>query len=1148
MRAVTLEERYEAAEGRVLLSGIQALVRLPLDHRRRDAMRGLETAGFISGYRGSPLGTYDSALGQARDLMDRHGIVVRPGLNEDLAATAVWGTQQVGLFPGARFAGVFGIWYGKSPGVDRTGDVFKHANFAGTSRLGGVLAVAGDDPSCKSSSLPSQSDYAFVDAEMPLLAPSSVSEILEFGLLGLAMSRYAGCWAAMKTTADLMDGSATVDLQPFDRDWCLPDRDAVPRGSRHIERHVPPQELEARHRRLRLPASVSFARANGVNRALVKPRSPRIAIVAGGNGLWHAREALALLGLDDERAGALGIMIYGIGLLWPLDAVELRTTLAGLEEVVVVEEKRDLIESQLRAALFDLPEDRRPRIVGKTDERGAPLISDLGALSTSEVANALRERLTSLFVDLDLGLAPLPGRPMADAADLHRRAPYFCSGCPHNGSTKVPDGSRALAGIGCHYLVQGMERSTQTFTQMGGEGITWVGQAPFTDEKHVFVNLGDGTYFHSGVLAIRQAVAARVNVTYKILFNGAVAMTGGQPVDGELSVPVLMSQLLAEGVTRIALLEDQPGSNQLPDFSSAVVTRHRRDELDRVQRELREHDGVSVIVYDQPCATELRRRRKRGLVPERTKFAYINEAVCEGCGDCTRASNCLSIVPVETELGRKRTVDQSSCNSDLACLEGFCPSFVTVEGGRRRRPPVPADSPALEEPNIPQLSGPRGILLTGVGGQGVTSVAAILAMAAHMEGREVRTMDVLGMAQKGGGVASFIRIGRAGDPIHAPAFADGCADLVLAGDAVVTAAAGTLRFLDPSRTSCVLNADVLATAEFVLDQDKRFPSGPLARRIGERSASLSTVAATTLASARMGDAIFGNVILLGFAWQRGLVPIGGEALRAAIRLNGVAVDANLRAFELGRVAALSAAEMPKEAVVEEPLPQLIARRRAFLTEYQDDAYGTDYARFVEQVARAEDGIAPGSQALARAVAEALFKLMAYKDEYEVARLYSHPDFARRLRETFEGNLRLSVHLAPPLLTRPDPRTGRLRKRAFGPWILVAFRLLACARRIRGTWVDPFGRTAERREERTSIGRYRADVEMVLALLTPELLPLAVELAELPIAVRGFGPVKASALERTLKRRQAILRLIDERLAPESPVAQKFSLEENQMSS
>jgi indolepyruvate ferredoxin oxidoreductase len=1128
--SVTLDDKYQVEVERVFLTGTQAIVRLPLLQRALDVAAGRNTAGFISGYRGSPLGSVDIQCWAAREQLAASHIQFRPGVNEDMAATAIWGTQQVALLPGAKYDGVFSLWYGKGPGVDRSGDVLKHGNFAGTSRGGGVLVAAGDDHACKSSTVPHQSEPALSAALIPVLVPADVREILEYGLHGWAMSRWSGRWIGFKTVADVVDTSATVAFA-LDRFRILPPDGAPP--DVHIRLNDPPMEQEARVHALGLPAAQDYVRANGLDRIVLDPPGAGLGIITFGKSYHDTRQALADLGNPPVR-------LLKLALAWPVEPRIVRRFAAGLAEIIVVEEKSAFVERQVRDILYDMAE--RPRVLGRQDDTGAALLRSGGELSADDIALALARRLPpSDSLVARRAFLERQAEHLARTEVAAARKPYFCSGCPHNTSTKVIDGSRALAGIGCHYMAQWMDRSTAFYSQMGGEGVAWIGQSPFTEETHVFANIGDGTYFHSGILAVRASAAAGVNVTYKLLFNDAVAMTGGQPVEGHLTVPQITRQLEAEGVVKIAVVTDEPEKHaEVTDFAPGVAVHHRRD-LQEVERALRDTPGVTAIVYDQTCASEKRRRRKRGSFPDPQKRAFINTAVCEGCGDCSATSNCLSVVPHDTPLGTKRRIDQSSCNKDFSCVEGFCPSFVTVHGGSpRKRARVTPDETALPEPAIATLDQPWSMLVTGVGGTGIVTIGALLGMAAHIEDRHISVLDVTGMAQKGGSVWSNIRIAADADALHGLHVGRGRADVLLACDMVVSAARDTLATLRQGVSRVVLNTHESPTADFVLDRDFRLPSARLRRAIVEAAgaANVEQLDATAIAAALLGDAIAGNLLLLGYAWQQGLVPLRRDSLLRAIEMNGTAVEANKAAFAWGRCAAanlprvLEAAGLSRTPPAPRSLDDLIAGREAHLTGYQSRRYARRYRRLIDRVRETEGRMFSGSTALTEAVAHNYAKLLAYKDEYEVARLYGAPEFAAALAEQFDGATRIDVHLAPPLLARRDRRTGHLVKRAYGPWVLRAFRVLAPLRAVRGTWFDPFGHTEERRAERRLIAGYEADIEEILRRLAPATLATAVALAGVPDRIRGYGHVKDRAMREAAVERA---RLLDKLRGPAAPV-------------
>lgn len=1108
---VSLDDRYALTSGRVLLSGTQALVRLLIEQARADEAAGRRTAGFVSGYRGSPLGGFDQELWRAERHLSPLGVRFQPGINEDLAATAVWGSQQANAFPGARHQGVFGMWYGKGPGVDRSGDALKHANAWGTSPLGGVVAIAGDDHGAKSSSLAHQSEFALIDARMPVLHPSNPAEIVDFGLYGYALSRFAGLWVGMKLAATTVDSAMTTDRHGTPSAFVLPGNEALADERCHIRWPDGPLAQEQRMIEVKLPAARAFIAANPLDHVVWATPRPQFAILAVGKASSDARAALDMLGVDEGRAGALGLRLIKLGIVWPIDVERIVTLLGGADTVLVVEEKRALIEAALKEAFYDRVGSHSPRIIGKAGRHGAPLLSEAGELDAVGVARAIAHLLGP---DVELQSLPEPSSATSPAAPVVR-TPYFCSGCPHNSSTRLPEGSVALGGIGCHSMAMHMDRGTVAYTQMGGEGATWIGQAPFTETPHVFQNLGDGTFFHSGSLGVRAAVAARVNITFKILYNDAVAMTGGQPVDGALDVPKIVKMLRAEGVSRIAIVAADPSKHARAWGLGGAVTLHHRDRLDLVQRELRGLKGVSALIFDQVCAAELRRRRKRGTSAKPAQRVFINPDVCEGCGDCGIQSNCLSIQPLETRFGTKRQIDQASCNIDMSCLKGFCPSFVTVEGERRAQSPPVSDrnSPPLPEPEALPLDSTYRILIAGVGGTGVVTIGALLAMAAHIEGKAAATYDMTGMAQKGGPVLSHVAIAPADAAIAGAPAPAGSARLLIGCDPVVAADAATIARLDAKRGAAVWNSRATAIGAFTRDPDLQMPLSWFRETIRDAAAAGRSweLPATGLAEERLGDAVGANLLLLGHAWQRGLVPLALRSIEAAIRLNGVQAEMNLAAFSLGRSLALEPAD-DRSDVREPTLDDVIDRYADFLEGYQNAAYSQRYRSAVAAVRAAEALAVPGASTLADAAARSLGKLMAYKDEYEVARLHSATGFADSLRAQFEPGARLVYHLAPPFLGGKDPaHPERPRKRAFGAWIAPLLRIVARMRGLRGTWFDPFGHGADRRMERALIADYLALLERLARVLTPTNHAQAVALARLPERIRGFGPVKAASI-------------------------------------
>ncbi|MBL6751329.1 MAG: indolepyruvate ferredoxin oxidoreductase family protein [Nevskia sp.] len=1165
LRQVSLDDKYALDAGTVYMSGTQALVRLPLLQRARDRAQGLNTAGFVSGYRGSPLGGLDHALWGARRFLDAADVRFQPGVNEELAATSIWGTQQIALRGRGTVDGVFSMWYGKGPGVDRAVDAFKHANAAGTHPRGGVLALAGDDHAAKSSTLAHQSDHIFKACGIPVLFPASVQEILDLGLHGWAMSRYTGLWVGVKCISDVVESSASVQVDPARVRIALPQDFVMPPGGLNIRWPDPPLEQEARLLDHKLYAALAYVRANRLNYSAIDPPQARFGIIACGKAFLDTLQALQELGLDQRACMELGIRVHKVGMVWPLEAALTREFAQGLQEILVVEEKRQLIEYALKEELYNWRADVRPRVVGKFDERdggeyaeprGDWLLPARSELSPVLVARAIAARLQRLEIPADLRARlqaylreqEARGARLAAQAPTEARLPYYCSGCPHNTSTHVPEGSRALAGIGCHYMATWMpERSTYTFTQMGGEGAPWIGQAPYTDEPHVFANLGDGTYFHSGILAVRAAVAAGVNITYKILYNDAVAMTGGQPVDGTMTVPQVAQQLLAEGVRRVVVVTDEPGkyatrrgwaAGTEPVLPPGVDLLHRR-EMDAIQRQLRDTPGCTALIYDQTCATEKRRRRKRIVggkpaFPDPPKRMFINDAVCEGCGDCSVQSSCLSVEPLETDWGRKRVINQSTCNKDYSCVNGFCPSFVTVKGGslrKSRAAPVAAGWGDLPEPRIPDAASPFAILVTGVGGTGVVTIGQLLGMAAHLEGKGVSTLDMTGIAQKGGAVLSHVKI--ADDParLTAPAIAGGGADALIACDIVVAAGREALSRMAAARTRAVVNAALSPTANFLRDRDWSFPLERARAAIGAAAGggdgSCRYVDAAQLAERLFGDLIAANPLMLGYAWQQGLIPLGREALLRAIELNAVAVAMNQAAFEWGRRAAhdldkvmAHCAPAPLRAAPPKSLDELVESRRRFLTEYQDAAYAERYAALVSEAAAAEARL-PGATGLAEAVARNYAKLLACKDEYEVARLHADPRFRKKLEATFEGPYTLEFNLAPPLLSRRNAK-GELVKRPFGPWMMTAFRLLARLKFLRGTPLDFAGYTQERRRERQLVANYERLLREIVGTLSAANHATAVELAAIPDAIRGYGHVKERAMDAAAKKEAELL--------------------------
>nr|WP_010131434.1 indolepyruvate ferredoxin oxidoreductase family protein [Microbulbifer agarilyticus] len=1154
--SVSLDDRYTTLKGRVLLSGIQALVRLPIDQMRIDSARGLNTATFISGYRGSPLGGYDQQLARAKKMLDEYNIRFTPGVNEELAATSVWGSQQVGLFEGAEVDGVCGIWYGKTPGVDRSCDAFRHANAAGSSPKGGALIIAGDDHGCKSSSYPGQSEFAFVDMHIPVLNPATVQEVLDYGLYGLELSRFSGCWVAMITLAENMDSASTVEVDPAGVSFECPEIER-PVGGLNIRKQDNPLEQEERLWRYKRPAALAFARANQLNKLVLDNPDATLGIVTAGKAHLDLMQAFEDMGIDEARARELGIRILKVGMTYPLDVPGIQEFARGLDSLLVLEEKRSLMEVQLKEELYNvhLRDPHFPRILGKVDEHDKPLLPMYGELSPAVVAQVLgyllgEDKLNERAKHRLMRLDALAERISAQAGSSVARLPMFCAGCPHNRSTRVPEGSRALAGIGCHYMAQWLDRETFTFTQMGAEGVNWIGQAAFTSEPHVFVNLGDGTYFHSGILAIRASVAAKVNITYKILFNDAVAMTGGQPHDGELHPDMICRQVLAEGVKRVVLVMDDTNKYKgALSFPAEVEVRHR-DHMPAVMKELREEPGCTVIIYDQTCATELRRKRKRGLLPKAEGRPFINELVCEGCGDCVTQSSCIAVEKVSTPLGDKRRINQTSCNQDMSCVNGFCPSFVTVKGGKLNKRAGVGDAlfdaaEKLPAPVLPDLDEPYNLLVTGVGGTGVVTIGALLAMAAHIEGKACSTLDQTGLAQKGGAVYSHVRFANRPESLKAVRISDGRADALMACDLIAAGnLSASLAKLDETLSRAVVNTHLSPTAASVLGREDIHSPQAVLDTIKDAVKELNVVEGHNLTKAALGDTLAANIFMLGFAWQKGLIPLGLAAIEETIRLNGVAVEGNLQGFVAGRLAAADRAALDAMLFQQEPktLPQgveeIVAHRIDHLTGYQGPALARRYRKLVDKVKAAEILKVPGSEALAEVVARNYAKLLAYKDEYEVARLYSDGRFKQSLQENFAGDFELEFNLAPPLLSRFDKNLGRPRKMKFGGWMHKAFAVLAKLRFLRGTVLDVFGYTEERKMERGLITEYEKVVDEVVGRLSADNHPAALELLRYPDQIRGYGLIKEENVKLAHEARDiALQRFYDPQASVpgESPV-------------
>jgi len=1134
-RQASLSDKFDLSVPHQLLSGTQAIVRLTFMQKVRDERAGLDTAGYITGYRGSPIATIENAFARAKTLATESNIIFQPAVNEDLAATAIWGTQQAELRGEGKYDGVFSIWYGKGPGVDRSGDAFRHANHAGTSKHGGVLALLGDDHTCESSTSAHQSEFALIDAMIPILNPAGVQEVLDYGLYGFALSRYAGVWVGMKCVKDNFESTATVDASVDRVQIRIPDNDEFPMPPSGVNIRLGdlPLDKEARLHDAKRGAALAFVRANGLDRTIMSGGThPKIGIVTAGKSYLDTRQALDELGINEVRANELGLRLYKVAMTWPLEPEGIEKFAQGLDLILVIEEKRALVETQVKEQLFDWP--LRPQVLGKRNEAGNWLFPAKGALEPLDIAIVVGERILGATSDERLATRLHHLKTLKDDLPAYMsaitRTAYFCAGCPHSSSTVIPDGARAYAGIGCHYLAQWMDRSTDGFTQMGAEGANWIGEAPFSKRRHVFQNIGDGTYVHSGSLAIRAAIAAGTNVTYKILYNDAVAMTGGQKPEGNFTVAQMAAQMQAEGAAKVVVVSDEPHKYGRRGLPRDVTAYHRRD-LMRVQEKLSAIAGVTVLIYDQTCAAEKRRRRKRGTLPDPAQRVFINPLVCEGCGDCGIKSNCVAILPLETEYGRKRTIDQSACNKDYSCLDGFCPSFVTLNGAQPKRShalPRAVDArQSLPKPALPPLDKPYAILVAGVGGTGVVTISAILGQAAHLAGLAFGAIDMTGIAQKGGAVACHTRIAARDDAIHAIRIDGAGADLVLGGDLLVTASPGVIENIRPGHTALIYSSHETPTGAFTRDVDFSISGAQLSNALAARSggAPLAELDAQRLSLAVFGDTLFANLILLGFAYQQGLVPIPAGAIEQAITLNGAAVDQGIHAFIVGRLAAhnsdVSQNLLNASTTADTPVSRTLEDRVAYfareLTAYQDGALADRYRKLVANVAAREKEKAPECAGLAEVVAKSYFKLLAVKDEFEVARLYSDGRFARMLDDAFEGGYTLKFHMAPPILARKNPHTGEPYKITLGPWMGAAMRLLARGKHLRGTWANIFGYTADRRLEQRMIDEYETLLSEIIQNLSSETYATACALAALPLQIRGYGGVKRASYEAAKQR-------------------------------
>ena len=1138
---VSLDDKFDLTRDRIFVTGSQAVVRLLMMQQERDRLAGLNTAGFVSGYRGSPLGGLDQQIMRAQRPLSKHNIVFQPGLNEELAATACWGTQQSGLDGTGKYDGVFALWYGKGPGVDRSGDVFRHANLAGSSRHGGVLALMGDDHTAESSTNAHQTEFNFIDTMIPILNPAGVQEMIDYGLHGFAMSRFAGTWAALKCVKDNVESTASVDAGLGRLKIILPEFTMPPGGLNIRANDLDFLGQEMRLHEFKRDAASAYIRANGLNRIIYSGgANARIGILTVGKNYLDVRQALDDLGIDEKRANQIGVRLFKVACPWPFDLGDMAEFVDGLDMVIVVEEKRSLLESQLREALYGTA--RQPVVVGKRDERGDWLFPVKGALDPNDIAVAVGERILKVIgyaEDIDARVKRIRQfqSMLASVSDVASRTPYFCSGCPHNTSTKVPEGSIAAAGIGCHFMSLWMDRDTTGFTQMGGEGAQWVGQAPFTTRNHIFQNLGDGTYNHSGVLALRFAIASGANITYKILYNDAVAMTGGQTHEGGLTADAIARQVRAEGVERIALVSDDPDRYPAGTVWPSSMSIHHRSELDAVQRELREVPGVTVLIYDQTCAAEKRRRRKRGTYPDPDKRVFINELVCEGCGDCGIKSNCVSIQPVETEFGRKRKIDQSGCNKDFSCIEGFCPSFVTVHGGRIRKADstvlksAPDPLEGLPDPVVAPLDQGWASIIDGVGGTGVVTIGAILGMAAHLEGKGCGMIDMAGLAQKGGAVFSHVRIAKKPEDIHAIRISAGKADLVLGCDLVVSGSRKVLTSVREGETAFLVNTSEVMPGDFTRNADFSLPTERLKRAIVKAAGveQTSFFNATLAATRLFGNAIAANMFMLGMASQKGALPLTPSSVEEAIRLNGQSVVMNIAAFRWGRKAAhdpqsvqtlVSDQLIEADAAVEETVAEIIDRRAEFLQGYQNKAWATKYRETLQPLVEAEELASGAAGPVSAAAARSLFKLMAIKDEYEVARLYSDGSFKRQLGKQFESYDRLEYHMAPPVLGRKDSK-GHPVKSSFGRGMAALFPVLSALKVLRGTPLDVFGYSTERRWEREILSGFIGEMRQMTDVLRKNNLDQIADFLSYPMKIKGYGHVKKRKYEVVFSEKENI---------------------------
>ncbi len=1134
----TLEDKYTQQQGNIFCSGLQAIVRLLLTQKYLDKKNGINTAGFVSGYRGSPLGGLDMQLWKAKKHLKAACIEFKPGVNEDLAASSIWGSQQVNLFKDPLYKGVFGLWYGKGPGVDRSVDALKHANYAGTSPHGGVLVLAGDDHACKSSSLPHQSDQSLIATGIPILAPSSVQEIIDFGLFGWALSRYSGCWIALKLVSDTVEASSTVSIDPSRYDFVTPKDFSMPKDGLHLRWPDSPENLEKRLYEVKLPAVQAFVRANNIDRwiAGTPQKKAKLGIVTTGKSYHDVKQALGMLGLKITDLEKAGVRLLKIGLVWPLEPHTIQEFSKNVDSLFVIEEKRPVIEDQIKTILYGQPSTHQPKVFGKYDNKGEKLLSEVFELSIFDIIKSLYACLKSSHISL-------PSNPHCLEAALKKtdkstltRLPFYCSGCPHNRSTRsVPEGSRALAGIGCHYMAMWISNFTQMSTHMGAEGTPWIGASPFCKENHVFVNIGDGTYYHSGILAIRASVAAKVNVTYKILFNDAVAMTGGQPVDGPLTVSQISRQMAAEGIETITVVTDDVYKYPLGEEFAQGTTLHNRKELNSVQEHLKNIPGTTVLIYDQTCAAENRRRRKRNLAYDPPKRVFINKAVCEGCGDCSKVSNCLSVIPLETELGTKRQIDQSTCNKDYSCVEGFCPSFITVTGDYENHTMfdssytqwIIAKSSKLPEPKIISIDKkPYIILVAGVGGTGMVTIGAMLGTAAHIEGKACSIMDQTGLAQKGGSVYSHVKIAAHKDDLHTHKIAPKETDLILGCDSLTANQPWAKETLKPNLSHIIVNTHEIIHPNFIQNPEFKFPESEILKDLKEAVSSKNShfIEAHKISEKILGDSIYMNLFMLGFSCQKDMLPISMTSIFTTIQLNGVAVDKNILAFQLGRLCAYDLTAVKKHFnfnhendtfIPLKKLEDIINYRINHLTKYQNASYAKKYHKRILKIEAVENNVHPDKDILTKIVAKNYHKLLSYKDEYEVARLFTAPSFKKQIKAHFKKGYKVSFHLAPPFMASLG-KDGKPEKQSYGPWMFYIFKILAKLKILRGTFFDPFKYTKDRNLERDLLKKYEYCISLVEKTLTTKNYTLAIELLSWPEKIRGFGYIKAAAAKESLK--------------------------------